>query len=56
VGGKFLVMDLAANELFSVAEENDAALKRARPLAITSNQGSYRLYFGKKYVTFTAAN
>src|SRR4051812_4370845 len=54
VGGKFLVMDLAADDLFSVPEENDTEMKRARPLTITSNEGNYRLYFGKKYVTFSA--
>ncbi|MDP9267976.1 MAG: hypothetical protein M3P27_06570 [Acidobacteriota bacterium] len=53
-GGKLIVMDLAANDLFSVPEENDAKLNRPRPLQITANGGAYRLYFGKKFVSFAA--
>jgi hypothetical protein len=54
-GGKFVVMDIAANDLFSVPEENDASMKRPRPLQIVTNGSGYRLYFGKKFVSFAAA-
>lgn len=48
--GKFLITDVGANEVFSVPMQNDAQLRRAMPLKITSEAGKYRLYLGKKYV------
>ncbi len=52
--GKFLVMDVGANDLFSVASHLDDSLHRAVPLKIVADQGSYRLYSGKKWVSLKA--
>jgi hypothetical protein len=48
--GKFIVMNVAATDLFSVASQNDDQLKRAVPLKIESDGAAYRLYAGRKYV------
>jgi hypothetical protein len=48
---KFLVMDVGANDLFSVASHLDDKLRRPVPLTIVADQGSYRLYAGKKWVS-----
>ena len=54
VGSDFLVEDLGANELFHVPAQHDAQLPRPTPLQVIkdTNQGAYRLYFGRNYVTF----
>jgi hypothetical protein len=52
--GKFLVMDVGANDLFSVASHLDENLPRPVPLKIVADQGSYRLYAGKKWVSLKA--
>ena len=49
--GKFLVMDVGANDLFSVSSHLDENLHRPVPLTIVADQGSYRLYAGKKWVS-----
>lgn len=56
-GGKFVVMDLAANDLFAIASQRDAELKRPVPLQVlaAANAGSYRLYVGRDYVEFHRA-
>jgi hypothetical protein len=53
-GGKFVVMDLAANDLFRAASQRDAEIKRPVPLQVLAgaNAGSYRLYVGRDYVDF----
>jgi hypothetical protein len=53
-GGKFVVMDLAANDLFRAASQRDAEIKRPVPLQVLAgaNAGSYRLYVGRDYVEF----
>jgi len=53
-GGKFVVMDLAANDLFRAASQRDAEIKRPVPLQVLAgaNAGSYRLYAGRDYVDF----
>jgi subtilisin family serine protease len=50
VGEKFVVTDVGANDVLSTASQRDDNLKRAVPLKITEDGGSYRLYAGKKYV------
>ncbi len=57
VGSDFLVLDLGANELFHVPAQHDANLAHPTPLQVVSDtgKGSYRLYFGRNYVTFAAA-
>ena len=56
-GGKFVVMDIAANDLFQVSTAKDADMKRPVPLqfAAASGAGNYRLYHGRDYVEFHRA-
>jgi len=58
VGGRFILMDLAANNLIAAAGQRDAEMKRPVPLQIlvTSNERSYRLYVGRDYIEFRRAN
>jgi hypothetical protein len=53
-GGKFVTMDLAANDLFEVASQRDAEIKHPVPLQVlaSSAAGTYRLYVGRDYVEF----
>lgn len=51
VGDNFVVTDVGANDVLSTASQRDENVKRAVPLRITEEGGSYRLYAGKKYVT-----
>lgn len=52
--GKFLVMNVAATDLFTVASQNDDQLKRPVPLKLEKDGDGYRLYAGKKYVVLKA--
>lgn len=52
--GKFLVLDVAANEVLSTKFQQDDSLKRPVPLKIVSDGDGYRIYAGKKYVTVKA--
>jgi hypothetical protein len=52
--GKFTLMNVAATDLFSVASQNDDAVKHPVPLKIEKDGDSYRLYAGKKYVVIKA--
>src|SRR6266446_3548453 len=55
-GGKFVVLDLAANELFRAASQKDTEIKRPVPLQVTtSDTGKYRLYTGRDFVEFSRA-
>jgi hypothetical protein len=56
-GGKFVVMDIGANDLLNVASQRDAEMKRPVPLQVvaSSTSGSYRLYAGRNYVEFRRA-
>jgi hypothetical protein len=49
--GKFLVMDVGANDLFSVASKMDEKLAHPVPLKIVEDGGAYRLYAGRKFVS-----
>jgi len=53
-GNKFIVMDLGANDLFTVASTKDAEIKHPVPLQIVAaaTAGNYRLYHGRDYVEF----
>ena len=53
-GGKFLVMDIGANDLLSATSQRDAEMKRPVPLQVVASSaaGSYRLYAGRDYVEF----
>jgi len=51
---KFIVMNVAASDLFSIASKNDDQLKHPVPLKLEKDGDGYRLYAGKKYVTLKA--
>src|SRR2546423_13722272 len=48
--GKFIVMDIGANDVLSVAAKREENLRRAVPLKIAEQDGNYRLYAGKNFV------
>jgi hypothetical protein len=51
---KFVVTDVGAHELFTVASGEDAGLKRPTPLQVVADPaGGFRLYAGRKYVVFS---
>jgi len=47
---KFIVMNVANEDVLSVAYQTDASLKRAVPLKLVEDGGGYKLYGGKKWV------
>jgi hypothetical protein len=49
-GDKLVVTDVGANDVLSVAFKTDTNLKRAVPLKIVEDNGTYKLYAGKKWV------
>ena len=51
--GKMQILDLAGNQIFSVATTKDSELKRPRPLMMTKAGDGIRFYSGKDYVTVT---
>ena len=54
VGGKFVVTDVGAHDVFSVETSSDDALKRPLPLQIMADPtGGFRLYAGRKWVKFS---
>lgn len=53
-GGKFVVMDLSANDVFQAVSRRDAEMKRPVPLQIVPAEGAkYRLYMGRDFVDFS---
>ncbi len=56
-GGKFVVMDLGANDVLQAASQHDTEMKRPVPLQVlaSATSGSYRLYAGRDYVEFRRA-
>jgi len=52
--GKFIVMNIASTDLFSVSSQTDEQLKRPVPLKLEKQGDAYRLYAGRKYVTMKA--
>jgi hypothetical protein len=48
--GQIKIFDLSSKEILSVATQNDAEMKRPRPLQMTSESKGIRLYKGKSYV------
>jgi len=52
--GKFVVMNVAATDLFSIDSQNDAALKHPVPLKLEKDGAGYRLYAGRTYVVAKA--
>jgi len=57
-GGKFIVMDLGANDALEASGQRDAEMKRPVPLQVvaSSTAGIYRLYAGRDYVEFHRAH
>ncbi len=51
---KFLVLDVGANTLFTVAAQTDDKLSRPTPLKIVADGGGYRLYKGRTWVSLQA--
>ena len=49
--GKFFVMNVAAEDVVSVPARRDEKLERAVPLKFVEQEGGYRLYAGKNFVT-----
>jgi hypothetical protein len=56
-GGKFVVMDLGANDVLQATSQHDPEMKRPVPLQVlaSATSGSYRLYAGRDYVEFRRA-
>jgi hypothetical protein len=51
---KFVVTDVGAHDLLTVASSEDAGLKRPMPLQIVPDPaGGFRLYAGRKYMIFS---
>jgi hypothetical protein len=49
--GKFLVLDVGANDLFKADTQSDDKLTHPVPLRMAADGTSYRLYAGRKFVT-----
>ncbi|HEY1657496.1 MAG TPA: hypothetical protein VGG14_04065 [Candidatus Sulfotelmatobacter sp.] len=47
---KFVVMNVANEDVFSVSFETDSSLKRPVPLKMVEDGASFRLYLGRKWV------
>ena len=52
--GKFIVMDVANNDVLSASSQTDSALQHAVPLKLVEDGGGYKLYAGKKWVGIKA--
>ena len=48
--GKFLVMDVANNDVLSASSQTDAGVQHAVPLKLVEDGTSYKLYAGKKWI------
>jgi hypothetical protein len=48
--GKFVVMDVANNDVLSAAFQTDSALQHAVPLKLVEDGAAYKLYAGKKWI------
>ena len=51
---KFVVMNVASEDVLSAPYQTDAELKRAVPLKLVEDGAGYRLYAGKKWVAVKA--
>lgn len=52
--GSLIVMDIGGHDLMSVPTNIDSGMKRARPLQVIAEKDSYRLYLGRRYLTFSS--
>jgi hypothetical protein len=48
--GKFVVMDVANNDVLSAAAQTDSSLQHAVPLKLVEDGAGYKLYAGKKWI------
>ncbi len=48
--GKFVVMDVANNDVLSTSSQTDPAVVHAVPLKLVEDGEGYKLYAGKKWV------
>ena len=54
VGDKFVLTDVGAHDVLTVAAGDDAAQKHPMPLQVVADpSGGFRLYVQRKYVTFS---
>jgi hypothetical protein len=54
VGDTLVVTDVGAHDVLTVATHEDAGLKRLMPLQVLADPaGGFRLYAGRKYVSFS---
>jgi hypothetical protein len=52
--GKFMVMDVAGNDVLSVSANTDDKIAHPVPLKMVEDGGAYKLYSGKKWVSLKA--
>ena len=52
--GKFVVMNVANEDVLSTGSQSDAELKHAVPLKLVEDGSQYKLYAGKKWVAIKA--
>jgi hypothetical protein len=52
--GKFMVMDVANNDVVNVTSQTNAGLQHAVPLKLVEEGGGYKLYSGKKWASIKA--
>jgi hypothetical protein len=52
--GKFMVMDVANNDVVNVTSQTNAGLQHAVPLKLVEEGGGYKLYAGKKWASIKA--
>ncbi len=51
---KFVVTDIGGHDVVTVSSSNDEEMKRPMPLQVTADPGGgFRLYAGRRYVSFT---
>ena len=48
--GKFVVMDVANNDVLSEASQTESSLQHAVPLKLVEDGAGYKLYAGKKWI------
>jgi len=52
--GKFMVMDVANNDVLSASYHTEQALQHAVPLKLVTDSEGYKLYAGKKWIAIKA--
>lgn len=52
--GKFMVMDVANNDVLSASYQTEQALQHAVPLKLVADGDGYKIYAGKKWIAIKA--